>query len=72
MLSLKKEVVKSIILHNLLTMWEDTWQVLDAEEEEEVQDHVLDREDPVVVVVVENLRVKVQNLLLNWYYTKQI
>ena len=71
MLSLKKEVVKSIILHNLLTMWEDTWQVLDAEEEEEVQDHVLDREDP-VVVVVENLRVKVQNLLLNWYYTKQI
>ena len=58
-----------IILHYLLTTWEATWQVLDAEEEDEEHDPVLGHEDP---VVVENLRVKVQNRLLNWYYTKQI
>ena len=43
--------------------------MLDAEEEDEDHDPVLDRDDP---VVAENLRVKVQNYLLNWYYTKRV
>ena len=55
-----------LILHNILITLKDEWE-LDEEEEEDMEeeDHI-----PIESTNGEELRLRVQNNLLRWYYTE--
>ena len=63
--AVNKHIIVCLILHNLLIKFDDEWEHSD-EEQEEVEDDRLDQN--LMVNTGHELRIKVQNELLEWYF----